>query len=29
MQFGFERRVVLGDFREAFVLGNRHAALLT
>jgi hypothetical protein len=29
MQFRFERRVLLGDFGEAFVLGNRHAALLT
>ena len=29
MQSGFERRVVLGDFGEAFVLGNRHAPLLT
>ena len=28
MQFGFERRVALGDLREAFVLGNGHAPLL-
>ena len=29
MQFGFERRVVLGDLREAFVLGNGEHLLLS